>query len=182
MSLVGHRIFHNCSYIYSWWNFNNSNNFDKINSDLTKLHQISDIPMGAWHSSVKALANGFNTCFNILAILLNGNVESVCHPPSTLLKRVERMLNRCRKSLKAFKICFNIHSTFLLFSKMFGMLKRSWSHLPRCFNIVEQAHAQLRRNLGHHGWKQDNFVCGLLSGLIFLSEEKLYSHQGLVYE
>ena len=28
--------------------------------------------------------------------------------------------------------------------------------------------------------KQDNFVCGLLSGLIFLSDEKLYSHQGLV--
>ena len=45
--------------------------------------------------SVKALANGFNICFNILSILLNGNVESVCHPPSTLLKRVERMLNRC---------------------------------------------------------------------------------------
>ena len=44
---------------------------------------------------VKALANGFNICFNILSILLNGNVESVCHPLSTLLKRVERMLNRC---------------------------------------------------------------------------------------
>ena len=45
--------------------------------------------------NLKALANGFNICFNILSILLNGNVESVCHPPSTLLKRVERMLNRC---------------------------------------------------------------------------------------
>ena len=44
---------------------------------------------------LKALPNGFNICFNILSILLNGNVESVCHPPSTLLKRVERMLNRC---------------------------------------------------------------------------------------
>ena len=41
---------------------------------------------------VKALANGFNICFNILSILLNGNVESVCHPLSTLLKRVEKML------------------------------------------------------------------------------------------
>ena len=45
--------------------------------------------------ALKALANGFNICFNILSILLNGNVESVCHPLSTLLKRVERMLNRC---------------------------------------------------------------------------------------
>ena len=44
---------------------------------------------------LKALANDFNICFNILSILLNGNVESVCHPLSTLLKRVERMLNRC---------------------------------------------------------------------------------------
>ena len=34
---------------------------------------------------VKALANSFN----ILSILLNGNVESVCHPLSTVLKRVE---------------------------------------------------------------------------------------------
>ena len=108
-------------------------------------------------SWLKALANGFNICFNILSILLNGNVESVCHPLSTLLKRVERMLNRCWKSLKAFKLCFNIHSTFLLFSKMFGMLKRSWNHLPRSFNIVDQAHAQLRRrNHGHHGWKDGN--------------------------
>ena len=111
------------------------------------LKAISYMPL-------KALANGFNICFNILSILLNGNVESVCHTLSTLLKRVERMLNRCWKSLKAFKLCFNIHSTFLLFSKMFGMLKRSWSHLPRSFNIVEQAHAQLRRrNQGHHGCK-----------------------------
>ena len=38
---------------------------------------------------VKALANGFNICFNILLILLNGNVESVCHPLSAMLKRVE---------------------------------------------------------------------------------------------
>ena len=61
------------------------------------------------------------------------------------------------KELKAFKLCFNIHSTFLLFSKMFGMLKRSLSHLPRSFNIVEQAHAQLRRrNRGHHGCKDGN--------------------------
>ena len=66
------------------------------------------------NQSLKALANGFNICFNILAILLNGNAESVCHPLSTLLKRVERMLNRCWKSLKAFKLCFNIHSTFLI--------------------------------------------------------------------
>ena len=44
---------------------------------------------------IKALANGFNIRFNILSILLNGNVESVCHSFSTLLKRVERMLNRC---------------------------------------------------------------------------------------
>ena len=40
---------------------------------------------------------------------------------------------------------------------MFGMLKRSWSHLPRSFNIVEQAHAQLRRrSRGHHGCKDGN--------------------------
>ena len=44
---------------------------------------------------IKALANGFNICFNILSILLNGNVESVCHPLSTALKRVETMLNQC---------------------------------------------------------------------------------------
>ena len=31
------------------------------------------------------LANGFNICFNILSILLNGNVKSVCQPLSTLL-------------------------------------------------------------------------------------------------
>ena len=103
---------------------------------------------------VKALANGFNICFNILSILLNGNVESVCHPLSAVLKRVEAKLNRCLKSLKAFKLCFNIRSTFLLFSGMFGMVKRSWSRLPCSFNIVEQAHAQLRkRNHGHHGCK-----------------------------
>ena len=50
---------------------------------------------GITECHIKALANGFNICFNILSILLNGNVESVCHPLSTLLKRVERMLNRC---------------------------------------------------------------------------------------
>ena len=44
---------------------------------------------------VKALANGFNICFNILSILLNGNVESVCHPLSALLKRVEAKLYQC---------------------------------------------------------------------------------------
>ena len=103
---------------------------------------------------LKALAKDFNIGFNILSILLNGNVKSVCHPLSTLLKRVERMLNRCSKSLKAFKFCFNILSTFLLFSGMFGMLKRSWSHLPHSFNIDEQAHAQLRRRKhGHNGCK-----------------------------
>ena len=60
---------------------------------------------------------------------------------------------------KAFKLCFNIHSTFLLFSKMFEMLKRSLSHLPRSFNIVDQAQAQSqvrRRNHGYHGWKDGN--------------------------
>ena len=126
---------------------------------------------------IKALANGFNICFNILSILLNCNVESVCHPLSTLLKRVERMLNRCWKSLKAFKLSFNIHSTFLLFFKMFGMLKRSWSHLPRSFNIVEQAYAQLRRrNHSHVGCKDASkarqFCVWLIvrAGLIFLSE------------
>ena len=36
-------------------------------------------------ASLKVLANGFNICFNILSILLNGNVESVCQPLSTLL-------------------------------------------------------------------------------------------------
>ena len=42
----------------------------------------------------------------------------------------------------------------VLFAKMFGMLTRGWSHLPRSFNIVEKAHAQLRRrNHGHHGCK-----------------------------
>ena len=30
--------------------------------------------------SLKAPANGFDICFNILSILLNGNVKSVCHP------------------------------------------------------------------------------------------------------
>ena len=111
---------------------------------INTLHYIT------WWPWLKALANGFN----ILSILLNGNVETVCHPLSALLKRVERMLNRCWKSLKAFKLCFNIRSTFLLFSKMFGMLKWSWTHLPRSLNIVEQAHAPLRRrNHGHHGWK-----------------------------
>ena len=54
------------------------------------------------NQTLKALANGFNICFNILSILLNGNVESVCHPLSTLLKRVERMLNRCWKNYKQF--------------------------------------------------------------------------------
>ena len=112
------------------------------------------LPM-VWVSiKLKALANGFSICFNILSILWNGNVESVCNPLSTLLKRVERMLNRCRKSLRAFKLCLNIRSTFLLFSGMFGVLKLSWSHLPRSFNIVEQAHAQLRRRSHvHHGCK-----------------------------
>ena len=58
------------------------------------------------------------------------------------------------KEFKAFKLCFNIRSTFLLVSGMFGMLKRSWSRLPCSFNIVEQVHAQLRRrNHGHHGCK-----------------------------
>ena len=110
-------------------------------------------------ATVKAqLANGPNICFNILSILLNGShVESVCHSLSTELKRVQTMLNRCWKSLKAFKLSFNIHSTFRLLSGMFGMLKRNWSHLPRSFNIVEQAHAQLRRgNHGHHGCKDDS--------------------------
>ena len=41
---------------------------------------------------VKALANGFNICFNILSILLNGNVESVCHSLSAVLKCVEAKL------------------------------------------------------------------------------------------
>ena len=126
-------------------------------------------PRGLEHRlfRLKALANGFNICFNIISILLNGNVESVCHPLYTLFKRVERMLNRCWKSLKAFKLCFNILSTFLLFSGMFGMLKRSWSHLPRSFNTVEQAHAQLRRrNHGHHGCKDDSKAKQLCERLI----------------
>ena len=84
---------------------------------------------------LKVFATPFPSCWNVL-------------------KRVEAKLNQCWKSLKAFKLCFNIRSTFLLFSGMFGMLKRSWSRLPCSFNIVEQAHAQLRkRNHGHHGCK-----------------------------
>ena len=131
-------------------------------------------------SSLKALANGFNICFNILSILLNGNVKSVCHPLSTLLKRVERMLNRCSKSLKAFKLSFNMLSTFLLFSGMFGMLKRSWRHLPRSFNIVDQVHAQLRRrNHGHHGWKDGNkarqFCVWLIVRNNFISTKSLFT-------
>ena len=80
---------------------------------------------------VKALANGLDICFNILSILLNGNAESVCHPPSTVLRRVETMLKRCwidvGRALKKPKLCFNIRSAFILFSGMFGILKRSWS-------------------------------------------------------
>ena len=72
-------------------------------------------------------------------------------PSWNVSKRVETMLNRCWKSLKAFKLCFNIHSTFLLCSGMFGMLKRSWSRLPCSFNIVEQAHAHWRRRSHGHG-------------------------------
>ena len=72
-------------------------------------------------------------------------------PSWNVSKRVETMLNRCWKSLKAFQLCFNIHSTFLFYSGIFGMLKRSWSRLPCSFNIVEQAHAQLRRRNHGHG-------------------------------
>ena len=39
--------------------------------------------------NVKARANDFNIRFNIRSILLSGNVESVCNPFSTALKRVE---------------------------------------------------------------------------------------------
>ena len=88
----------------------------------------------AFKIELKALGNGFNICFNILSIFLNDSVESISHPLSTVLKRVETMLNRCWKSLKAFKLCSNIRSTFLLFSGMFGMLTRSWSHLVPHFS------------------------------------------------
>ena len=72
----------------------------------------------------------------LLKILCGGKLSWVVE---TCWKDVESML-------KEFKS--------LLFSKMFGMLKQGWSHLPRSFNIVEQAHAQLRRrNHGHHGCK-----------------------------
>ena len=68
----------------------------------------------------------------------------------TCWKDVESML----KEFKSLQTLLQHLSTFLLFSGMFGMLKRSWSHLPRSFNIVEQAHVQLRtRNRGHHGCK-----------------------------
>ena len=122
------------------------------------LHDFCSRP-SIWILHIKALANGFNICFNILSILLNGNVESVCHPLSTVLKGVETMLNRCWKSLKAFKLRFNIRSTFLLFSGMFGMLKRSWSRLPRSFNIVEQAHEVTMVTMdAKTEAKQNNFV------------------------
>ena len=71
-------------------------------------------------------------------------------PSWNVSKRVETMLNRCWKSLKAFQLCFNTHSRFLLYSGMFGMLKRSWSRLPLSFNIVERVHAQLRRRSHGH--------------------------------
>ena len=49
------------------------------------FHRVVFFPMPAILFSLKVLANGFNICFNILSILLNGNVESVCQPLSTLL-------------------------------------------------------------------------------------------------
>ena len=81
-----------------------------------------------------------------------------CNIPNILEnKRNEWMLKQSLKAFKLFQHRFNILSTFLLFSKMFGMLKRNWSHLPHSFNIVDQAHAQLRRrNHGHHRWKDGN--------------------------
>ena len=47
------------------------------------------------------LRPGLNICFNILSILLNGNVKSVYHPLSTELKRVETM--HVESMLKKFK-------------------------------------------------------------------------------
>ena len=139
-----------------WWhNESTETHVCKLSMDLEKVKLQNNI--GSWlvcicwvmdaiGKTLKALANRFN----ILLILLNDNVESVCRPLSTTL-------NRCWKSWKAFKLCFNIRSTFLLFSGMFRMLKRSWSHLLCFFNIVEETYAQWRGcNHGHHGCKDGN--------------------------
>ena len=54
----------------------------------------------------------------------NSDVESFCPLPLlTVLKHVESKLNRCWMSSKAFKICFNNHSTFLLLSPMFNVFE-----------------------------------------------------------
>ena len=55
-------------------------NTSEIPSELSRENFICS------HVKIKTLANGFNICFNILSILLNGNVESVCHPPFDIVE------------------------------------------------------------------------------------------------
>ena len=66
----------------------------KVNNNDSKLYLALLTRRGktlfaTFHSWLKAGANGFNICFNMRSILLNGNVEAVCHPLSTMLNRVE---------------------------------------------------------------------------------------------
>ena len=49
---------------------------------------------------------------------------TICRfPLSTVLNHAESKLSRCCMNLKAFKLCFNNHSTFLLFSRMLNELE-----------------------------------------------------------
>ena len=89
----------------------------------TVLRWKSLLQVDSCNTALKPLANGFNIYYNIHSILSNNNVETVCHPLLNMLKHVETKSKGRRKSLKGFKLCFNILSIFLLFSKMLKVVE-----------------------------------------------------------
>ena len=97
---------------------------------------------------LKPRANGFNICFNIHSILSNNNVETVCHPLLNMLKHVETKSKGCRKCLKGFKLCFNILSIFLLFSKMLKVVETVCAGLSTLSNTRMASSSTENNGLG----------------------------------